>query len=49
MMFPLLSFLQVGAGSAQVITWLANLTEASQIIDYIGKFTFVYRFLHEQI
>ncbi|KUJ22442.1 amino acid transporter-like protein [Mollisia scopiformis] len=35
MIFPFLSFLAVGTSSAQVITWLANLTEASQIIDYI--------------
>lgn len=35
MIFPFLSFLAVGSSSAQVITWLANLTEASQIIDYI--------------
>ncbi|TGO91511.1 hypothetical protein BPOR_0025g00050 [Botrytis porri] len=35
MIFPFLSFLAVGNSSAQVITWLANLTEASQIIDYI--------------
>jgi len=35
MIFPFLSFLAVGTSSGQVITWLANLTEASQIIDYI--------------
>jgi len=35
MVFPMLSFLAVGSSSQQVITWLANLTEASQIIDYI--------------
>ncbi|PQE03365.1 general amino acid permease agp2 protein [Rutstroemia sp. NJR-2017a BBW] len=35
MIFPFLSFLAVGSSSGQVITWLANLTEASQIMDYI--------------
>ncbi|KZF26115.1 general amino acid permease AGP2 [Xylona heveae TC161] len=35
MFFPLLSFLQISSGSAQVITWLANITEAAQLIDYI--------------
>lgn len=35
MIFPLLSFLQLGNGSSQVITWLANLTEAGQLIDFI--------------
>ena len=35
MIFPFLSFLAVGTSSGQVITWLANLTQASQIIDYI--------------
>lgn len=32
MIFPFLSFLQISSGSAKVITWLANLTEAAQII-----------------
>lgn len=35
MLFPLLSFLQISAGSAQVITWFANLVTAGQIINYI--------------
>jgi len=35
MIFPFLSFLAIGTSSGQVITWLANLTQASQIIDYI--------------
>jgi yeast amino acid transporter len=35
MCFPCLSLLQVSNNTAQVVTWLANLTEASQIIDYI--------------
>lgn len=51
MVFPFLSFLTVKSGSAQVITWLANLTEASQIIDYIcmsAIYLFFYRALHVQ-
>ncbi|EKD11839.1 histidine permease [Drepanopeziza brunnea f. sp. 'multigermtubi' MB_m1] len=35
MIFPFLSFLALGSSSGQVIMWLANLTEASQIIDCI--------------
>lgn len=51
MLFPLLSFLQVSSGSAQVITWLANLTEAAQIINYIVMavtYIFFYRALKAQ-
>lgn len=51
MLFSLLSFLSVSAGSAKVITWLANLTEASQLINYIGMSTvylFFYRALKAQ-
>lgn len=35
MLFPLLSFLAVSSGAAQALFWFANLTEASQLIDYI--------------
>lgn len=51
MIFPFLSFLQISSGSAQVITWLANLTEAAQIIDYIGMavvYLYFYRALKFQ-
>lgn len=51
MIFPFLSFLAVGSSSSQVITWLANLTEASQIIDYICMciiYLFFYRALKAQ-
>lgn len=48
MLFPLLSFLQVSNGSAQVITWLANLTEAAQIINYIVMST-TYIFFHRAL
>ncbi|KAB8230846.1 AAT family amino acid transporter [Aspergillus alliaceus] len=33
--FPLLSLLQLGSGSSQVLTWLTNLITAGGIIDYI--------------
>ncbi|KAI0123734.1 histidine permease [Xylariales sp. AK1849] len=43
MIFPFLSFLQVSNNTAQVVTWLANLTEAAQIIDYIVmSVTYIY-------
>ncbi|TVY28934.1 General amino acid permease [Lachnellula hyalina] len=51
MIFPFLSFLSIGSSSAQVITWLANLTEASQMIDYICMCTiyiFFYRAMKAQ-
>jgi amino acid transporter len=51
MIFPFLSFLAIGSGSAQVITWLANLTEAAQLIDYIGMcivYLYFYRSLKAQ-
>ncbi|KIX06180.1 uncharacterized protein Z518_04154 [Rhinocladiella mackenziei CBS 650.93] len=51
MIFPLLSFLQVSNDSAQVVTWFANLTEASQLIDYIimsVTYLFFYRALKVQ-
>jgi amino acid transporter len=51
MIFPFLSFLAVGSSSGQVITWLANLTEASQIMDYICMciiYLFFYRALKTQ-
>lgn len=51
MCFPFLSFLQVSNDTAQVVTWLANLTEASQIISYIVMcvtYIFFYRALQAQ-
>lgn len=51
MLFSLLSFLSVSSGSAKVITWLANLTQASQMINYIGMsvvYLFFYRALKVQ-
>merc|ERR1712217_78025 len=35
MIFPFLSFLQVGNDAAQVLTWLVNLVTAGGLIDYI--------------
>ncbi|KAK8088444.1 hypothetical protein PG997_003405 [Apiospora hydei] len=51
MAFPFLSFLQVNNDTAQVVTWLANLTEASQLISYIVMcvtYLFFYRALKVQ-
>ncbi|KAL1850773.1 hypothetical protein Daus18300_012781 [Diaporthe australafricana] len=43
MIFPFLSFLAVSNGTAQAVQWLANLTEAAQIIDYIVMcLTYIY-------
>lgn len=43
MLFLLLSFLCVSNGTAQAVTWLANLTEAAQLIDYIVMcLTYIY-------
>ncbi|KJZ79457.1 hypothetical protein HIM_00926 [Hirsutella minnesotensis 3608] len=46
MCFPLLSFLQVGNGSAKVLDWLVSLITAGGIIDYLVMsvtFIFYYR------
>ncbi|CAK4030571.1 probable amino acid transporters [Lecanosticta acicola] len=46
MCFPCLAFLQLGSGSAQVLTWLINLVTAGGIINYIVMTTtyiFFYR------
>ncbi|RFU26326.1 hypothetical protein B7463_g10019, partial [Scytalidium lignicola] len=51
MIFPLLGFLSVGSSSTVAITWFANLTEASQIIDYICMcwiYLYFYRALKAQ-
>lgn len=51
MIFPFLSLLQVSNNTAQVVTWLANLTEAAQLIDYIimsVTYLFFYRALKAQ-
>ncbi|KUJ13711.1 amino acid transporter-like protein [Mollisia scopiformis] len=51
MIFPFLSFLQIRSGTATVITWLANLTQASQVIDYLCMcviYLFFYRGMKAQ-
>ncbi|KUI56389.1 General amino acid permease AGP2 [Cytospora mali] len=51
MIFPFLSFLAVSNGTAQAVSWLANLTEAAQIIDYMIMaltYIFFYRALMVQ-
>ncbi|KAK7408637.1 hypothetical protein QQX98_009201 [Neonectria punicea] len=51
MFFPLISFLTVGNGSAQVVQWLGYLTQAAQLIDYIVMcitYVFFYRALKAQ-
>ncbi|KPM42831.1 General amino acid permease AGP2 [Neonectria ditissima] len=51
MFFPLISFLTIGNGSAQVVQWLGYLTQAAQLIDYIimcVTYVFFYRALKAQ-
>lgn len=51
MIFPFLSFLSVGSGASQGLKWLANLTQASQVMNYIIMCTiylFFYRALKAQ-
>ncbi|KAE8356044.1 amino acid transporter [Aspergillus coremiiformis] len=43
MLFPLLSFLQVGSGSAQAITWLVNIITGGGLINFlIMSITFIH-------
>lgn len=51
MVFPFLSFLAISNGTAQAVQWLANLTQAAQIIDYIVMcvtYLYFYRALMRQ-
>lgn len=51
MIFPFLSFLSVGSGASVALKWLANLTQASQLLDYIFMcitYIFFYRALKAQ-
>jgi yeast amino acid transporter len=51
MVFPFLSFLSVGNGASVALKWLANLTQASQLLDYVFMCTtylFFYRALKAQ-
>lgn len=45
MVFPFLSFLQVSNNTAQVVTWLATLTQGAQMINYI-MMSLTYIFFH---
>ncbi|TLD36020.1 general amino acid permease agp2 [Venturia nashicola] len=48
MLFTLLSFLSVGSGASQALKWLANLTQASQLLDYIFM-CITYLFFHRAL
>lgn len=51
MLFPFLSFLSVGASASEGLKWLANLTQASQVMNYIIMcviYLFFYRALKVQ-
>lgn len=51
MIFPFLSFLQVGSGTSQAIKWLVNIVTASQQLNYtiMGiTYLFFYRALKAQ-
>jgi amino acid transporter len=51
MFFPFLSFLSVGNGASVALKWLANITQASQLLDYIFMcitYIFFYRALKAQ-
>ncbi|KAK7550730.1 amino acid transporter-like protein [Phyllosticta citricarpa] len=51
MVFPFLSFLSVGSGAAEGLKWLANLTQASQLMNYIFMcliYLFFYRAMRVQ-
>ncbi|PVH98498.1 hypothetical protein DM02DRAFT_615772 [Periconia macrospinosa] len=51
MVFPLLSFLSLGSSASQGVKWLANITQAAQLMDYIFMCTiylFFYRALKVQ-
>ena len=43
MIFPCLSFLQLGKGSAVVLEWLINLVTAGGVINYVGWLPFIHR------
>ena len=51
MVFPLLAFLSVGRAASEGVKWLANITQAAQLMDYIFMCTiylFFYRALKVQ-
>jgi amino acid transporter len=51
MLFPLLAFLSVGRAASEGVKWLANITQAAQLLDYIFMCTiylYFYRALKVQ-
>ncbi|KAF2247463.1 amino acid transporter-like protein [Trematosphaeria pertusa] len=51
MFFPLLAFLSVGHAASEGVKWLANITQAAQLMDYIimcTTYLFFYRALQAQ-
>jgi amino acid transporter len=49
MVFPFLSFLSVGRAASEGVKWLANITQAAQLMDYIFTiYIFFYRALQAQ-
>ncbi|KAF2091878.1 amino acid transporter-like protein [Saccharata proteae CBS 121410] len=48
MVFPFLSFLSVGDGASQGLKWLSNLTQASQLLNYIIM-CIIYLFFHRAL
>ncbi|KAF2814974.1 AAT family amino acid transporter [Mytilinidion resinicola] len=51
MIFPFLGFLSVSSGASQGVKWLANITQAAQLLDYIFMCTiylFFYRAMKAQ-
>ncbi|KAB2569663.1 General amino acid permease [Lasiodiplodia theobromae] len=48
MIFPFLSFLSVGASASEGLKWLANLTQAAQVMNYIIMCT-VYLFFYRAL
>ncbi|RYP17695.1 hypothetical protein DL765_004373 [Monosporascus sp. GIB2] len=48
MVFPFLSFLQVSANAAKVVTWLATLTQGAQMINYMIM-SITYIFFHKAL
>ncbi|KAF2137211.1 uncharacterized protein K452DRAFT_353603 [Aplosporella prunicola CBS 121167] len=48
MLFPFLSFLSVGNGASAGLKWLANLTQASQVMNYI-MMCIIYLFFYQAL
>jgi amino acid transporter len=48
MVFPFLSFLSVGRAASEGVKWLANITQAAQLLDYIFMCT-IYLFFYKAL